>query len=184
MKCTYFALAWSLSSASMCLAPELAGQEPTLARSNSMATDPGRREMDVRMAAIAKRGPYDLALVDKPLPGGLRAVIRLNQPGDPDRYVITAAADLNDPLIFEARLTGVAYEARNPEDDSPVEIRLYHGGRVETESRKKGLNSSIERTNGHHSDPERHARVIKSKMAAGKTVQIHGYGTATLVAFE
>jgi hypothetical protein len=149
-----------------------------------MANDPSRREMDERMAAIAKRGPYDLALLDKRLPGGLRAVVRLNQPGALDRYVIVSAMELSDPLIFDTRLAGIAYEARNPDDDSPIEIRLYEGGRVETESIKKGRSSRIVESGGRHDDPERHARAIKSKMETGKKVEIPGYGKAILVPFE
>jgi hypothetical protein len=183
MKRNHLALTWTLLSAIVLPVPHLAGQAPTNSRSDSMK-DAERRAMDEKVAAIAKRGMYDLALLDKPLPHGMRAVIRLNQPGQLERYVIVSAETLDDALIFQSRLLGIAYEARNSDDDSPIEIRLYSTGQVETESAKKGRSSHTATGEGVHPEPQKQTKAIKAKMTTGKKVNIEGYGKATVVALR
>jgi hypothetical protein len=149
-----------------------------------MADDPRREVYPQRVQSLAREGMPTFALVEQSLPGGLRAVVRFNQPEPLRRYVVMSAVGLDDALIFEARLAEIAYRTPHADDDSPTEIRLYEDRRIEITSGKNGRISRVNDASGRLEDPQRHTRRMLKRWASAAEQMVPDFGAARLVHYE
>jgi hypothetical protein len=149
-----------------------------------MANDPTLDLYRERMRSLTAEGIAAFALVEQPLPDGLRAVVRLNQAGPLRRYVVASVVGLDDTVIFAARHAELGYRTPNADDDSLTEIRLYDDGRIEIASVKYGRLSRTSSMAGRLEDPARHSRRMLKRRSSAAELTVPGFGTARLVGFE
>jgi hypothetical protein len=149
-----------------------------------MTNDPKVELYRQRMRSLTAEGMPAVALVEQPLPDGLRAVVRLNQAGPLTRYVVASVIGLDDTVLFDARHAELGYRTPNADDDSPTEIRLYDDSRIEITSGRNGRISRTSATSGRLEDPARHSRRMLKRRTSAAEQTVPDFGAARIVGFE
>lgn len=161
--------------------PMLAQVPTPEGRLSQMSPSPeSQRRLD-KVSAVVARGPIQYAILDTPMPTGLRAVVRLNQRLAPKRYAVVAAESLTDEVVARVSMAAASYAIRNPSDLSPVEIRIYAGDRMEIASEQLGKSERTLEVTGHSDPQDRNTKRLLNARGTAKSLTIPDFGSARLV---
>ena len=147
----------------------------------SLRSDPRWIDRIAKQRRITDRGMIAYAVVDKALPMGVRAIVRLGQPGSLPRYAVVSRKGFDDEVILLAQLSAFSYEMLHEDDDTPVQIPAYTAGHIEATSGKYGTVLVAPSSHGHVEDLGRHSRQMLQSLAAAPAADIPGFGTARIL---
>lgn len=151
------------------------------AKMDAMMSDPRWINRIAKLRRITDRGMIAYAIVDRPLPMGVRAIVRLGQPGSLPRYAVVSREGFDDQVILLAQVSALSYEMLHEDDDTPVQITAYTDGHIEATSGKYGGVPVAPTSHGHVEDLGRHSRQMLQTLAVAPAADIPGFGAARIV---
>jgi|GEM_PF-3217257 len=147
----------------------------------ALRADPRVIELMERHKRVSQREPLAFAIVDRPLPPGVLAVVHLGQVGSLHRYAVVSAAAFDDNVYLSARLNAFVYEMAHEDDNSPVTITIKSDNTVEVSSQKYGNLTQGKNERGAVAGPHRKSGPMLSARMNAPVQDIPGHGPARVV---
>lgn len=134
-----------------------------------------------QLREVARHGPLAVVLLDRTLGAGVLAEVYLNASPPLSRFIVGAAATLDDELIDRATGLAFSYEMQHPGDKGEVRFTLLTDGSFVRESVTNGRVHEHQTFHGMYRKRDRRSKVLLQIAAGRPSVEIPHVGRAKVV---
>ena len=129
---------------------------------------------------LAQRPKISFAFVDSPLPNGVVAIVRLNQPDAIGRYAVVSVSAFDNSVRVRANGAVRWFEGQRENDKSPTTITVFDDGRAEATSQQLGATVLYARQSLGASASSVASQLLK-QLKKAPVLDVPGFGPARIV---